>query len=74
MTKRQNSPKDEVWMRHEIRYALKHTPRLEDEGREGDFGEVHADSGGVRPHRGGQGISSAVVSRASVVDGDAPKL
>ena len=33
-------------MRHEIRYALEHAPGFEDEGREGDFVEVHADSGG----------------------------
>jgi hypothetical protein len=33
-------------MRHEVRYALEHAPGFEDEGREGDFVEVHADSGG----------------------------
>jgi hypothetical protein len=40
------APKDEIRMRHEVRYALEHAPGFEDEGREGDFVEVHADSGG----------------------------
>jgi hypothetical protein len=39
-------PKDEVRMGHEVRYALEHAPRLEDECWEGDLGEIHADSGG----------------------------
>lgn len=49
----EDSPKDEIWMRHEIRYALEHTPGFEDEGWEGDFGEVHADSGGDGRERWG---------------------
>lgn len=32
-------------MRHEIGDALEHAARLEDEGGEGDFGEIHAHSG-----------------------------
>jgi hypothetical protein len=32
-------------MCHEIRYALEHAPGFEDEGREGNFVKVHADSG-----------------------------
>jgi hypothetical protein len=32
-------------MRHEIRYALEHAPGFEEEGREGNFVKVQADSG-----------------------------
>jgi len=39
------STKDEIWMRHEIRYALEHAPGFEGEGREGNFVKIHADSG-----------------------------
>ena len=59
-----DSPKDQIRMSHEIRYALKHAPGLEDEGRESDFVEVHTDSVG-----NGVGIVSRR-SRASTQRGD----
>jgi hypothetical protein len=31
-------------MSHKVRYALEHAPGLQDKRREGDLGEVHADS------------------------------
>lgn len=37
-------PEDELRMRHEVCDALEHAAGLEDEGGEGDFGEVHAHS------------------------------
>ena len=36
-------PEDELWMGHEVGDALEHAAGLEDEGGEGDPGEVHAD-------------------------------
>ena len=39
-----HSPEDEIRMCHEVRYALEHTSRLEDERWKCDLGEVHADS------------------------------
>ena len=46
-------PKDEIRMGHKVRYALEHAPRLQDERREGDLGEVHADSAdGCATHEG----------------------
>lgn len=42
-----DAPKDEVWVGHEIRYTLQHTPRLQNKRRESDFVQVHADSGSI---------------------------
>jgi len=52
------SPEYEIWVRHEVRDTLKHTPGLEHERREGDLGQVHPNSwySGVRPEHGLQNV------------------
>ena len=58
-----DSPKNKIRMRHEICYALEHAPGFEDEGREGNFVEVHAHSEGLVVRRR---------SRTSVHEGGPP--
>ena len=43
--RRRDAPEDEVQVGHEVCDAFEHTPRLEYEGGEGDFVEIHADPG-----------------------------
>ena len=62
--RREDAPKYEVGVSHEIRYAFEHTPWLEDERWKGDLREVHADSAewGFWSQRVGWGQSVAVRS------------